>query len=499
MNEDHYIAFENISKRFPGCVALDDVSFSIKKGEIHTLLGENGAGKSTLLNILHGIYQPSDGTVSIDGKKVSFHSAHEAILFGIAKVHQEINVVPDMTVAQNIMLGCEPKKGIFIDYKKMNEEAETLLKRLKTNVKPTDKVGTLSTGQMQVLQIAKALHVNAKIISFDEPTSSLSANETETLFEIIGELKQQGITIIYISHRMEEIFRLSDRTTVLRDGKYIGTYEMQGLTKEKLIHSMIGRDVSMFAKRHKPSQVVEGEYVLEVKNLSKQGVFQDISFKLKKGEILGFFGLVGAKRTDVVQAVFGAEKITGGEIFLKGEKIVNRSPHDAVKRKIGLLPENRKTQGFVKDLSNASNICLPSLEKYTKKGLVNHKAKKKRAFELGKKVNLKPEDPDFMTVNLSGGNQQKVIIAKWLSTDADILIFDEPTKGIDVGTKAEIYHLMEELVAQGKSIIMVSSELPEVIGMSDRIIIMHEGEITGEMMRSEFSEDALLNLALGGN
>lgn len=298
---------------------------------------------------------------------------------------------------------------------------------------------------------------------------------------------------------MEEIFRLSDRTTVLRDGKYIGTYEMEGLTKEKLIHSMIGRDVSMFAKRHQPSQVVEDECVLEVKGLNKQGVFKDISFKLKKGEILGFFGLVGAKRTDVVQAVFGAEKITGGEIFLKGEKIVNSSPHDAVKRKIGLLPENRKIQGFVKDMSNANNICLPSLEKYTKRCLVDHKAKKKRAFELGKKVNLKPEDPDFMTVNLSGGNQQKVIIAKWLSTDADIFIFDEPTKGIDVGTKAEIYHLMEELVAQGKSIIMVSSELPEVIGMSDRIIIMHEGEITGEMMRSEFSEDALLNLALGGN
>lgn len=498
MGKEAYIRFENISKVFPGCVALSDVSFTIKKGEVHTLLGENGAGKSTLLNILHGIYPQTSGEVYIDDQLVKFGSAHEAIQFGIAKVHQEINMVSEMTVAENIMLGNEPHKCGFVDKRKMNEDTQKLLDRLKTDIKPTDKVSSLSTGQMQILQIAKALHIDAKIISFDEPTSSLSTSETEVLFEIIDDLKSKGITIIYISHRMDEIFKISDSTTVLRDGKYICTYSAAELTKEKLIQSMIGRDVSLFAKRLRPMCADRNTTVLEVKGFNKASVYEDINFELYKGEILGFFGLVGAKRTDVMQTIFGAEVLTSGELYLNGEKISITSPSQAIDYSIGLIPESRKTQGFMKNLTNADNISLPSLKKFTKGAFVNHKKRKAAAYEVGQQIDLKPRDPDFLTVNLSGGNQQKVIIAKWLATKANVLIFDEPTKGIDVGAKAEIYKLMEDLVAEGKSIIMVSSELPEIIGMSDRVYVMHEGKITGCVDRENFDEASILSLALGG-
>ena len=498
MANDNYIEFKHVSKSFPGCKALDDVSFTIRKGEIHALLGENGAGKSTLLNILHGVFQPTEGEVFIDGEKVNFNLAYDAIKYGIVKVHQEVNMVADMTVAQNIMLGSEPKKHGLLDWKKMNRQAQELLDKVQADMKPTDKIRSLSVGQMQVLQIAKALFLDAKIVSFDEPTASLSSRETEILFNIMHEMQGKGITILYVSHRLDEVFKMTQRATVLRDGKYINTFNTQDMTKEELIRSMVGRDVSMFARRMKPRCVQSGNTVLEVKNLSVNNIFEKINFKLNKGEILGFYGLVGAKRTDVMRAIFGADKISGGEISINGKKVNNSSPAVAISNGVGLIPENRKTEGFIREFSNSDNIALPALDHFKTRGLQDFGKKKKNGIKYADMVNLKPRDPDFKTFDLSGGNQQKVVLAKWLSTQVDIMIFDEPTKGIDVGAKAEIYALMEQLVNEGKSIIMVSSELPEVIGLSDRMLVMNAGKIVAEIDSSDFDENRIVTYALGG-
>lgn len=495
---ERYIEFQNITKAFPGQFALKGISFSIRKGEIHALLGENGAGKSTLLNILHGVFPATEGKVLIDGKNIRFNHAYDAIEFGIAKVHQEINLVQEMTVMENLMLGCEYCKAGFLNKREMQKEAQRLLDMLKCKFSPDDKVATLSTGHKQMMQIAKALHMNAKVISFDEPTSSLSNNEAEILFEIINNLKERGITILYISHKLDEVFKICDRATILRDGEYVGTCEMKDTSKEMLIKSMVGRDVSMFAKRMKPSRVQEDHTVLKVENISGQTGFRNISFELKKGEVLGFFGLVGAKRTEVMRAIFGADKIIEGTITLNGKHVINKSPYEGVKSGIGLIPENRKEQGFVKDLNNADNIALSSIKKYQKGVFVNKGLKHKNAKEIGLVVGLLPNDPEFMTKDLSGGNAQKVVLSKWLSTDADILILDEPTKGIDVGAKAEIYKLMEQIVENGKSIILVSSELPEILGMSDRTIVMSNGKIVAEIDKNEFDESIMLAFALEG-
>ncbi len=497
---EKYIEFQNITKIFPGQKALSDVSFSVKKGEVHALLGENGAGKSTLLNILHGMFPATEGKVFIEGKEVKFKNALDAIEFGIAKVHQEINIIPELTVAQNMMLGGEPQKGILLDRKKMEQETQVLLDRLGCDFKASDKVGLLSAGKKQMIQIAKALYLNARVISFDEPTSSLSNAEVKTLFGIIRELKEQGITILYISHKMDEIFEICDRASILRDGTYITTLDLKEATEEELVQNMVGRDVSMFAQRLKPSCADRNQIVLKVENLTGPAGFEDISFELYKGEILGFFGLVGAMRTEVMRAIFGADPITGGTVYYNGEALPeNRTPNTVVKRGIGLVSENRKEEGFVKNFDNADNIALASLKKYMKGMFVNRKMKEENSNKVGETVGLHPNDPEFMTVSLSGGNAQKVILAKWLSTDADILIMDEPTKGIDIGAKAEIYKLMEEIVASGKSIIMVSSEMTEVIGMSDRILVMREGHMAGELQRGEFEEERIITYAVGGS
>lgn len=494
----NYIEFKNIRKAFVGQLAIDNVSFSIKKGEIHALLGENGAGKSTLLNILHGLFSATEGEIYIEGEKVCFGSATEAIKAGIVKVHQEINLVSDMTVMQNLMLGDEKTKGLFIDKKKMTIETNSLLEKLKCKFTADDKVSSLNTGEKQMLQIAKALHCNAKIISFDEPTSSLSNNEVKTLFSVIRDLKAQNITIIYISHKLDEIYELCDRTTIMRDGQYINTFEIEGLSKDILIQNMVGRNVEMFAKRLKPLRANKSQVVLSVSGLCGKEGYKEVSFELYKGEILGFFGLVGAKRTETMMGIFGATPITDGKIMMHGKELSLFSPDRSIQNGLVLLPENRKEVGFIKDLNNCDNMALASLHKFKKGILQNKKKKLESAQEKGNIVGLLPNDPEFMTKNLSGGNQQKVIVAKWLTTDADIMCFDEPTKGIDVGSKSDIYAIMEDLVEQGKSIIMVSSELPEVIGMCDRIIIMHEGRITGIIEKDEFSESEILTYAVGG-
>ena len=495
---EKYIEFEHVGKTFPGQKALDDVSFSIRKGEIHAIIGENGAGKSTLLNILHGVFPATTGEIRIDGKAVKFAEIADAIDAGIAKVHQEIVSIPDMTVAENLFMGKEPGRYGIIDKKKMNQDTETLLKRLNCNIQPTDRMGDLSTGQKQMVSIAKALEVNATVISFDEPTASLSDKEVETLFGIIHDLKEKGITILYISHKMNEIFQMCDRATVLRDGKYIKTIEMAKTTRDEVIQAMVGRDISLFAKRTMPCQKKGTEPVLRVDGLCSD-LFNQISFDLYAGEILGFFGLVGAGRTEVMRAIFGADPYTKGSVILNGKEIHCKSPHEAIERGIALISENRKEEGILPNFDNKDNISLASLKKYMSGIVINDNKKKQNALEKGKQVGLKSNDPAFMTVSLSGGNAQKVILARWMSTDATVMIFDEPTKGIDIGAKADIYLLMEKMAEQGVAIIMVSSELTEVMGMSDRIIVMRDGEITGELAKEEFSEQNILNYTVEGN
>lgn len=491
------IHFSNITKQFPGNKALDSVDFTVGKGEIHALLGENGAGKSTLLNILHGIYVDYDGSVEIEGQKVAFKNANDAIEFGIAKVHQEVNLVTELTVGQNIALGYEITKGFFVNYDAMYKKTDVILEKLGCKFKSKDRVTSLSTGEMQMILIAKALFHNARIISFDEPTSALSDREVNRLLKIIMELKSQGITILYITHRLDEVFAIADRASILRDGNYITTLNRRETSKEEMIRYMVGRDVSAYAVRKKP-RCVSGEIVLKVKDLCKAGVFEHISFELHRGEILSFAGLVGSKRTDVMRAIFGADPYTKGEISIKGKKAEIKMPKDALRYSLGLIPENRKTQGFVKNFTNADNMALASMSRFCMKGFVIKKRILDNCMFYTGEMNLHPADPHYLTENLSGGNAQKVIIAKWMTTDADIIIFDEPTKGIDVGAKAEIYRLMEDLVARGKAIIMVSSELPEVMGMSDRVVVMREGKIRGFLNRDELKEEVIMSFAMGG-
>lgn len=498
MGNIDFIKFDHIVKRFGDNTVLKDINFEIKKGEVHALIGENGAGKSTLLNILHGVYSEYGGKLIIEGNEVKFKDVHDAIKFGVSKVHQEINLIPELTVAQNITLGSEPKKGFFVDYKKINLDAREVMEKLDCNFKATDFVKDLNAGQMQLVLIAKALYHNAKLISFDEPTSSLTDKEAEKLFEVINDLRSKGITILYVSHRLDEIFKVCDRITILRDGTYIKSVEVKDITKDELIKNIVGRDVSAYAVRKK-ERCVKKEVTLEVKNLESIGVFEEISFEVKKGEILGFSGLVGAKRTEVMRAMFGADKKTKGDVFLNGKKINTSHPYYSVRNGIGLIPEERKTQGFIKYRTNFENMSLSNLDKFANKGFINYREIKKNAEEYTRKLNINPKDINYLTEGLSGGNQQKVIIGKWLTTDSDILVLDEPTKGVDVGAKAEIYELIEELVHSGKSIILISSELPEIIGLCDRVIVMKDGRKMAELNHNQLSEEIIMKHAMEAN
>lgn len=493
-----YLEFRHITKIFPGQKALDDVSFTIKQGEIHAIIGENGAGKSTLLNILHGAFPATSGDIVMGGKTLKFSGIADAIRSGIAKVHQEIISIPEMTVAENLFLGREPSRAGFVDKKRMNSEAQRILSRLQTDIKPTDKMGDLSTGQKQMVSIAKALDGEAKLISFDEPTSSLSDGEVKVLFKIIEDLRRNGVTILYISHKMNEIFSICDCATVLRDGKFINTLNMKDTSRDEIIQAMVGRDVSMFAQRTLPCQRREGEVMLEVNNLCGEA-YKNVSFKLHKGEILGFFGLMGAGRTEVMRGIYGADKRISGTVQLEGKEIHCRSPHDAIREGIALISENRKEEGIAPNFNNMDNIALPCLDSFRLGCFISNGKKYANSMEKGSKVGLKPNDPYFMTASLSGGNAQKVILARWMSTNAKVMIFDEPTKGIDIGAKADIYKLMEEMAQKGIAIIMVSSELTEVMGMSDRIMVMRDGCLTAEIQRSDFSEENILNFAVEGD
>ena len=494
------VEFVKINKYFPGAHVLKDVSFSVEEGEVHALLGENGAGKSTLLNILHGVYPEYEGDVLLHGEKVRFRNPNQAITEGgISKVHQETLIVRDLTVGQNVTLGYEPKKGPFIDYAKMHKDVNAILDQLHCNFRSEQMADKLTSGQMQMMAIARALFHHSTIISLDEPTASLSMKETEALFDVVRQLKKSGVTVLYVSHRLEEIFQICDRATIMRDGQFITTLDVAKTSREELIHAMVGRSVAAVASRSIPCQATD-EVVLKAEHLSGPTGFHDVSFELHKGEILGFFGLVGAGRTETMRAIYGADMITGGKIYLHGKRVKGSwNTTKALASGIGLIPEDRKTQGFMKLGTNTQNIAISSLRKYQSGAFLNDGKKLENARHFFKELDIHPNDPSYLTMNMSGGNQQKLILARWLSTDADIIIFDEPTKGVDVGAKAEIYRLMEEMVQEGKSLIVVSSELPEVMGISDQVIVMSEGTISAKLSRGELvSSDQMLDYAIGG-
>lgn len=491
------VLMEGIEKSFPGVHALQNARFELMPGEIHALVGENGAGKSTLMKILTGVYQKDAGKIIYKGKEVDIPNPRAAQEMGISIVHQELNLMPHLTVAQNIFIGRElrsKKFPMFLDEEEMNRKTEELLEMLHLKVDPKTKVAELTVAKQQMVEIAKALSFNSEVLIMDEPTAALSEAEVEELFNILRKLKQKGMGIIYISHRLEELKKIADRVTVMRDGQYIGTARIDEISIDKIISMMVGREIYETLREKEVEH--NAEVVLEVKNLNRGKEIRNVSFKLKKGEILGFAGLVGAGRTEVARAIFGADPIESGEIYVKGKKVYIRNPSDAIKYGIAYLSEDRKRYGLMLGLDVETNMILPSMQDFLNPmGFVRKKKAEKVCGEYIKKLKIKTPSLNQKVKNLSGGNQQKVIIAKWLMKNCDILIFDEPTRGIDVGAKNEIYRLLNELVSEGKSIIMISSELPEILRMSHRIIVMCEGRITAEIDGKEATEELIMKYA----
>ena len=491
---DVILTMKGIDKSFPGVHALDHVDLEVRKGEVHALMGENGAGKSTLMKVLTGIYSKDSGTITFEGREVEFTNPREAQDAGIVIVHQELNMLGHLTVAQNIFIGREFMKGKFIDDRKMNEEARKLFDQLGIDIDPTETMSRLTVGKQQMCEIAKAISHDAKVIIFDEPSAALTEAEIEELFKIIRDLRERQLGIVYISHRMDEIKVITDRVTVMRDGGYVGTLITKDSTKEDIINMMVGRVIYEDPKTE--SQVAkDAPVVLKVEHLNAGRMVQDVSFELRKGEILGFSGLMGAGRTETMRALFGADPKQSGDIYVNGEKVDIKSPKDAVRHGIGYLSEDRKRFGIIVDKSVAENSTMATLDEYMKGLFIDKKKENDVAQKYVDILKTKTPGVDQLVVNLSGGNQQKVVIAKWLVRNCDILIFDEPTRGIDVGAKSEIYHLMNELVAEGKSIIMVSSEMTEILRMSDRIVIMCEGRKTGELGIEEATQERIMHAA----
>ena len=493
------LTMKGIDKSFPGVHALDHVDFEVKRGEVHALMGENGAGKSTLMKVLTGIYQKDSGSIKYKGQEVEFHNTREAQDAGVVIVHQELNMVGDLTVAQNIFIGREPRKGFRIDDKKMIEDSKKLFKDLNIEIDPREKMKNLTVGRQQMCEIAKAISHKAEVIIFDEPSAALTEKEIADLFEIIRDLRKKDLGIVYISHRMDEIKTITDRVTVMRDGGYVGTLITKDSTKEDIINMMVGRVIYEDPKQES-AVAPDAPVVLKVEHLNAGKMVQDVSFELRKGEILGFSGLMGAGRTETARALFGADPKQSGKISIMGKdgqlhEVTINSPQDAVKYGIGYLSEDRRRYGVVVQKSVTENTTLATMEEFTN-GIFINKAKEKKVTEkYVQELATKTPTTDQLVVNLSGGNQQKVVIAKWLTRNSDILIFDEPTRGIDVGAKNEIYKLMNRLAAEGKSIIMISSEMTEVLRMSDRIIIMCEGKVTGCIDISEATQENIMDKA----
>jgi len=492
------LQMSGIEKRFAGVHALKGVDFELESGEVHALLGENGAGKSTLMKILAGIYPVDEGEIFIEGNKVSINNVKDAQAYGISIIHQEISLVPHLSVAENIFLGKEPvTKTGWIDWKRMIEETRKTLQQFGLELSPDVPVKKLTVAQQQMIEIIKAVSFRAKMIVMDEPTSSLTEKEVEFLFQTIGHLKEQGVGIVYISHRMNELFAITDRITVLRDGALIGTVRTKDTTADQLISMMVGRELTQYyIKDTAPEN--GGEIVLSVHNLSKKGVLNDASFELRKGEILGFAGLVGAGRSELMKCIFGLDAFDEGEIRIDGKPLIIRNPNDAIKHGIAYVTENRKEEGLFLIRSVQYNITIKVLDKFIKWFRVNARYEDQKTRQFINELSIKTPNPDQEVRNLSGGNQQKVLISRWLATNPRILILDEPTRGVDVGAKAEIYAIMNRLVKEGVSIIMISSELPEVINMSDRIAVMYKGGIRTILNRDEFSQETIMHYATGG-
>ncbi len=490
------ISIRKLCKSFPGVRALSDVEFELIAGEVHALMGENGAGKSTLMKILAGVYEKDSGEILYNGQPVAFASPRDAQSMGIGIIHQELQLMNHLTVAQNIFIGREPRGrlGLFLDEEKLNRQAKAILDRMNLQLDPRAVVGALTVAKQQMVEIAKALSFDSRVLIMDEPTSALNEAEIAELFRIIRELRARGVGVVYISHKMDELKQISDRVTVLRDGEYVATVSTATTTVEAVISMMVGRTLTDAA----PSQSLasQGEVALEVRNLNCGPLVRDVSFSLRKGEILGFAGLMGAGRTEVARAVFGADPVSSGEIFVNGSKAVIKSPSHAVARGIGYLSEDRKRFGLATGMDVESNVVMSNLAKFLSLGFFLRKlAIRKTATSFISLLNIRTPSPTQQVRLLSGGNQQKIVVAKWLSRDCDILFFDEPTRGIDVGAKSEIYKLLRSLANQGKAIVMISSELPEILRMSDRIVVMCEGRITGELLAEDATQERIMQLA----
>lgn len=494
MEKEIKLELKNITKTFPGVRALDNVSFQLKRGTVHVLCGENGAGKSTLMKILDGIYHPDGGEIVIDGEKVEIHNPIEAREHGIAMIFQELSYVPDLTIAENIYMGRWLKKGRSrLDWQEMHRRTQKLMEQEGLAYESDTLLRSLSVADIQLIEILKAVSFEAKILIMDEPTSSISNKEVEFLFRKIEELRNRGVSIIYISHKMDEIFRIADEITVLRDGAAVVTKNARETSIDEIISLMVGRKLeNMYPKK----EVEIGEEVFKVEGLTAQGVFADISFSVKRGEVVGFAGLVGAGRTETMSAVFGLDKYDSGKIFLRGKEVQIKNATDAIEKGIAMVSEDRRKYGIVPMRDIVENTSLASLKKYFYGGYRHKKKELEEVERVCKKMRVKTPSMEARIMNLSGGNQQKVILAKWLLCDPDVLIMDEPTRGIDVGAKSEIYQLVGEFAQAGKGIILVSSELPELIGMCDRIYVMNEGRIAGCINRSEFSQEAIMDLAV---
>ena len=491
--ENAFFEIRHVSKSFPGVKALDDVGFSVSEGEVRALVGENGAGKSTLMKILNGNYKKDTGEILIDGQEVQITDPMVAKKYGISIIFQELNLVDELSIAENIYAGRLSKGSLLIDWKKINKQAKELLDRIGFNVDPRTEVSQLTVAGKQMVEIAKALSYDARIILMDEPSATLTKNELNALFDIIRDLKSKGIAVIYISHRMEEIFEICDTATVMRDGKIIGTRKVSEVTSDQIVEMMVGREISnTFPQR----STVPGEEVLRVENLCRKDRKQNVSFNLRKGEVLGVAGLVGAGRTEIMRALFGVDYVASCDVYIKGKKVQLRSPAAAKKQGIAFLTEDRKIEGLTLDFTIKSNIAMANLPKLLSGPFTSGKKENKIADEYIEKINVKTPSRNQKVGNLSGGNQQKVVIGKWLNAEPDILIMDEPTRGIDVGAKLEIYKIINSLVADGKSVILISSELPEVLGMSDRVLVMKDDAIVAELTGDKINAAEVMRYAL---
>jgi rhamnose transport system ATP-binding protein len=492
---DYILELNHMTKTFPGVRALDDVHFNLKPGEIHALMGENGAGKSTLIKIITGVYQPDSGEIFFDGEKIEIRNPLDSQKIGIAAIYQHVTCYPDLSVTENIFMGHETVRPISrrIDWRDLNRRAGEFLESLDADFDPRTTMGNLSVAQQQIVEIAKALSSNARVIIMDEPTAPLTTRESEDLYRISESLRDKGVSIIFISHRLEDMYRLATRVTVFRDAKYVGTWKLDEISREDIIMAMVGRTITQFFPKR---SVPIGEEILKVEGLSRTGYFKDVSFSVRKGEILAMTGLVGAGRTEVCEAIYGVEKADSGRVILAGEELKVAGPSEAIEKGIGYLPEDRLKQGLVLEWELTKNVTLPSLKKFSKFSWLDLKKENEITKELAEKLEVKAASVFDLAATLSGGNQQKLIVAKLLTADMKVIILDEPTKGVDVGAKMAIFNIMNDLAEMGYGIIMVSSEMPEVLGMSDRIVVMKEGRVTAILETGTATQESILGAAM---